>query len=231
MNVADSTALFCITDGICLDWGKIICTVIGIIIGGIFNHFLELWRQDRKMKIEDENKKKWLKNDFFEKARQYFAGYANNMINASIIANTPNQNQDIESTLSDFASFRGLVSPCPFYVNDAERQELFKCVDLMDAYMYNLKCVNYYKGELDKFQQWENASQGTVPVNSPQYQHASYVNQLNIDKFDESSRNAENVRQIILSILSDQNSVINKKFIKARFLNDIFLRFFQSLRQ
>ena len=213
MNGVDSTAFFCIMDGICFDKGRIICGIVGVILGALFKHFLELWRQDRKMKKEDENRKKWLRNDYFEKARQYFFGYADNMTEASIIANMPNQNQNIENKLNDFVEFRRLVTPCPFYINDDEKKELFKYADLMDCYMYKLKQVSYYKELLDKFQQWENANQYTISVNSPQYQHESYKNQLNIDAFNKAANEAENIKQIIFSIRANPNSTINKRVI------------------
>ncbi len=213
MGAADSSAVFCITNGLCLDWGRIIFGVISFILGAFFKHFLEMWRQKKKMKMEDEQKYKWLRNDFFEKARQPFYNFLNKMQNAYIIANMPNQNNNIENELNAYAEYHGVVSPCPFYIKDSERSKLFEYADLMSDYMYNLKLISYYRGELDKFQQWESANQDVIPVHSPQYQHASYNNQLNINAFDNVSRKAETIKQKLVSISSDANSVINTKII------------------
>ncbi|MBO4373111.1 MAG: hypothetical protein J5826_09285, partial [Bacteroidales bacterium] len=91
MNGADSTALFCIIDGVCLDWGRIICGAIGAVIGGIivglFNYCMGIKRKKAELVLENDNRDKQKRDDFFDKVRNLYYDFCNNAQNAWFSAN------------------------------------------------------------------------------------------------------------------------------------------------
>lgn len=208
----DSTAVLCISDSFCLNISHIVCTVIGGILVGIFNHFMGLHKKKKELDLEDANKIKWLRNTFFTNAKKYFYDFASNMTQASITANMPNQNQNIEEKLNAFFKFKEMIMPYPSYIKEDEAKELFEYAHLMDAYILNLKYMSGYSGDLDAFQRW-NASNPQVDVMSPMYQHWSSWNQANIDKFTAVSNLAQKIEQKIIAIQNNGSSLINKKII------------------
>lgn len=208
----DSTAVLCIADSFCLNISHIVCTVIGGILVGIFNHFMGLHKKKKELDLEDANKIKWLRNTYFTNAKKYFYDFASNMTQASITANMPNQNQNIEEKLSAFFEFKKMIMPYPSYIKEDEAKELFEYAHLMDAYILNLKYMSGYSGDLDAFQRWD-ASNPQVDVMSPMYQHWSSWNQANIDKFTAVSNLAQKIKQDIIAIQNNGSSLINKKII------------------
>lgn len=209
----DSTAaVFCITDTFCLNISHIVCTVIGGILVGIFNHFIGLRKKKKELDLEDENKIKWLRETYFTNAKKYFYDFASNMTSAWSMANMPNQSQNIENKLNSFFNFKNLITPYPSYIKEDEAKELFKCAHLMDAYILNLKYMSNYSGDLEAYQRWE-ALNPQVSVGSPLFQHWSNWNQANIDKFAAVSGLAQRVQNDIINIQRDGSSLINQKFI------------------
>lgn len=208
----DSTAILCITDSFCLNISHIVCTVIGGILVGVFNHLMGLRKKKKELELEDENKIKWLRNTYFTNAKKYFYDFASNMTQAFLMANMPDQNQNIEDKLNAFIQFKELIEPYPSYIKEDEAKELFKYARLMDAYILNLKYISGYNGDFDAYQRW-SALNPQANTNSPLYQHWSDWNLANINKCDAVTKLAQRIEQDIIAIQNNGSSLINKKII------------------
>lgn len=200
MNGADSTALFCIIDGVCLDWGRIICGAIGAVIGGIivglFNYFMGIKRKKAELVLENDNRDKQKRDDFFDKVRNLYYDFCSNARNAWFSANKSNAISEIEDYLKSFFDLKRMLEPCPRYINDDDSNELYKCVSLMDCYIVYLKYANVYRTNMDNYQQW-CAAYPDLPYNSQAFISLARNNQYNIDHFDDMATKAENVKRAL----------------------------------